>query len=145
MKLVDVNLLLYAVDEASPHHEVARPWLEEALSGAETVGLAWSVLLAFLRLSTNPRMFESPLSLDRAFDLVRSWLGRASVAVVEPTSDHLDRLQELLRPLGSAGNLTMDAHLAALALEHGAELCSADADFSRFPGVRWINPLRHAV
>ena len=141
MKLVDANLLLYAVDEASPHHERARKWLEDVLSGAEPVGLAWSVLLAVLRLSTQPRIFQHPLDVDEAFGLVDGWLAQPSASVVHPTTRHSDILRALLGPLGTAGNLTTDAHLAALAIEHGAELCSADADFARFPGLRWSNPL----
>ena len=141
MKLVDANLLLYAVDEASPHHERARVWLEDVLSGAEPVGFAWSVLLAVLRLSTQPRIFQHPLDVDEAFGLVDGWLAQPSASVVHPTTRHSDILRALLEPLGTAGNLTTDAHLAALAIEHGAELCSADADFARFPGLRWSNPL----
>ena len=141
MKLVDANLLLYAVDEGSPHHSVARPWLEERLSGSETFAFAWAVLLAFLRLVTNPRVFENPLSGEDAFDLVDSWLAQPNATVLHPTDRHSQLLRELLAPLGTAGNLTSDAHLAALAVEHGAELCSADADFGRFAGVQWTNPL----
>ena len=141
MKLVDANLLLYAVDEASPHHERARKWLEDALSGAEPAGFAWSVLLAVLRLSTQPRIFQHPLDVDEAFGLVDGWLAQPSASVVNPTTRHSDVLRTLLEPLGTAGNLTTDAHLAALAIEHGAELCSADADFARFSGLRWSNPL----
>jgi toxin-antitoxin system PIN domain toxin len=142
VKLVDANLLLYAVDESSPHHAAAKQWLERALSGSETLGFAWSVLLAFVRLSTNPRVFGAPLSLDEALDLVESCLEQPSATIVHPTDRHSRLLRELLVPLGTAGNLTSDAHLAALSVEHGAELCSADADFARFPRVRWSNPLR---
>jgi len=141
VKLVDVNLLLYAVDERSPHHAAARAWVEDALSGPETFALAWPVLLTFVRLTTNARVFDAPLSPDESLDLVDSWLDHPTVAVLEPTPRHAARLRELLSPLGTAGNLTTDAHLAALAMEHGAELCSADADFGRFPGLRWTNPL----
>ena len=141
MKLADVNLLLYAVDESSPRHPAARRWLEAALSGPETFALSWTVLLAFLRLSTNPRVFDSPLEPDEALDLVDAWLAQPAVTIVHPTDRHASLLRELLVPLGAAGNLTADAHLAALAIEHGAELCSADADFSRFPRLRWLNPL----
>lgn len=141
MKVVDANLLLYAVDEASPHHEVAKPWLEEQLSGSETFALAWTVLLAFVRLGTNPRVFETPLTLDEALDLVDRWLEQPCATVIDPTDRHSQLLRELLAPLGTAGNLTSDAHLAALSVEHGAQLCSADADFARFPRVRWTNPL----
>lgn len=141
MKLVDANLLLYAVDEASPHHEVAKPWLEEALSSPETFAFAWAVLLAFVRLATNPHVFQQPLNGDEALDLVDSWLVQPNATVVHPTDRHSRLLRELLAPLGTAGNLTSDAHLAALAVEHGAELCSGDIDFSRFAGLQWSNPL----
>ena len=141
MRVADVNLLLYAVDESSPHHERARLWLEAELSGPETFALSWTVLLAFVRLSTNPHVFDTPLEAEEALDLVRSWLAQPTVTVVHPTERHAGLLRELLGPLGAAGNLTTDAHLAALAIEHGAELCSADADFSRFPRLRWTNPL----
>ena len=141
MKLVDANLLLYAVDEASPHHAVAKPWLEEQLSGPETIAFGWAVLLAFVRLVTNPRIFAAPLTAEDALELVDGWLEQPSATVVHPTDRHAKLLRELLRALGTAGNLTSDAHLAALAVEHGADLCSADGDFARFPGVRWLNPL----
>lgn len=141
MKLPDVNLLLYAVDTSSPLHEPARRWLEEQLSATETVAFAWAVLLAFIRLRTNPRIYDSPLQVDEALDLVDSWLNQPCATVIHPTDRHNALLRELLAPLGTAGNLTSDAHLAALTIEHGAELCSADADFSRFPGLRWVNPL----
>jgi toxin-antitoxin system PIN domain toxin len=141
VKLVDANLLLYAVDEASPHHEVAAPWLEQQLSGSETFAFSWAVLLAFVRLTTNPRVFEAPLTVEEALDLVDAWLAQPNVTVVHPTDRHSQLLRELLAQSGTAGNLASDAHLAALSLEHGAELCSADADFARFPRVRWFNPL----
>ena len=141
MKLVDANLLLYAVDEGSPHHEAAKPWLEQQLSGSETFAFAWAVLLAFIRLGTNPRVFAAPLTLEEALDLVDSWLEQPCATVVHPTDRHSRTLRDLLALLGTAGNLTSDAHLAALSVEHGAELCSGDADFARFPGVRWVNPL----
>lgn len=141
MKLTDVNLLLYAVDSAAPRHAVARRWLETELSGSETFAFAWSVILAFLRLSTSPRVFESPMTPAEAFDLTESWLAHPNTTVVHPTERHTALLRQLLVPIGTAGNLVSDAHLAALSIEHGAELCSSDADFSRFPGIRWRNPL----
>ena len=141
MKLVDANVLLYAVDEGSAHHARAKPWLERQLSGSETFAFAWAVLLAFLRLATNPRVFDAPLSVDEAFELIDSWLDQPPTTVVHPTDRHAAIVRELLTPLGSAGNLTTDAHLAALSIEHGAELWSADADFARFPRVDWRNPL----
>ena len=142
MKLPDVNLFLYAYDSRSTRHEVARGWVEETLSGAETVALSWIVLLAFVRLSTRPTVVEHPLDVDTAIQLVESWLDQPCVTVIHPTERHAAVLRELLLPLGTAGNLTTDAHLAALAIEHGALLCSCDADFSRFQGLRWTDPLR---
>lgn len=141
MKLPDVNVLLYAVDETSPRHDPAARWVEDALSGTETIAFAWSVLLAFLRLSTQPLVFERPLAVEQALDLIDSWIAQPCATIVEPTNRHTSLLRELLAPLGTAGNLTTDAHLAVLAIEHGAELCSSDPDFTRFPGLRWTDPL----
>lgn len=141
MKLCDANLLLYAVDESSPHHERAREWLEAILSGTETVGFAWICLLTFVRLGTRPQVFLEPLTAAQALDLVDDWLAQPCAVVLEPTGRHASVLRTLLEAVGTAGNLATDAHLAAIAIEHGAELCSADADFSRFPGLRWVNPL----
>ncbi len=141
MKLTDVNLLLYALDATAPRHRAARQWLEDRLSSTETFAFAWIVLLAFVRLSTNPRVFSSPLDAPEAFDVVEGWLAQPCATIVQPTERHLAVLRELLEPLGTAGNLTTDAHLAALAIEHGAELCSSDSDFSRFGGLRWSDPL----
>jgi uncharacterized protein len=141
VKVVDANLLLYATDARSPRHEAARSWLERQLSGDETMAFAWAVLLAFARLSTNPHVFERPLSPDQAFNVVDGWLGRPCAVVVHPGERHGALVRRLLQPLGTAGNLVGDAHLAALAIEHGAELNSCDSDFSRFSGLRWINPL----
>lgn len=142
MKLPDVNLLLYAVDETSPKHPGAKEWLESVLSGSETVGFAWVILLAFVRLSTRPAVFINPLTAEEAMDLVDGWLDQPCATVVHPTPRHAVVLRGLLQGVGTAGNLTTDAHLAALAVEHGADLCSSDADFSRFPHVRWLDPLR---
>jgi len=141
VKIVDANLLLYATDAQSPRHVAARSWLERQLSGDETIAFAWVVLLAFLRLSTSPHVFERPLSPERAFDVVDRWLRQPCVVVVHPGGRHPVALRHLLGPLGTAGNLVNDAHLAALAIEHGAELNSCDSDFSRFSGLRWVNPL----
>jgi toxin-antitoxin system PIN domain toxin len=142
MIIVDVNVLIYAVNEDAPVHQKAKSWLESAVSGTETVGLPWIVLLAFLRLTTRPGLFQKPLQIDKAFDLADAWLAQPSVTVPEPTSRHLRILRDLILPLGTGGNLTSDAHLAALAIEHGAELCSTDNDFARFGRLRWRNPLR---
>jgi len=141
VKLPDTNLLVYAMDSSSARHAPARAWLDAQLSGTETIAFAWAVLLAFLRLSTNPRVFAAPLTPGEALDVIDGWLAQPSVTVIHPTERHPAVLRELLEPLGTAGNLTSDAHLAALAIEHGAELCSSDADFSRFAGLRWEDPL----
>ncbi|HEY7388091.1 MAG TPA: type II toxin-antitoxin system VapC family toxin [Bryobacteraceae bacterium] len=141
MIVVDVNLLIYSVNEDAPLHRKAKPWLEASLSGQETVGLPWIVLLAFLRLTTRVGLFRKPLPVETAFDLVDGWLQQPSVTVPEPTSRHLRIIRDLVLPLGTAANLTSDAHLAALAIEHGAELCSTDNDFARFDRLRWRNPL----
>lgn len=141
MRLVDANLLLYATDERSPRHKAARSWLERQLSGEAPVAFAWAVLLAFLRVSTSHRVFEHPLRPDRAFDVVDRWLAQPCAVIVQPGDRHAALLRQLLSPFGTAANLVSDAHLAALAIEHGAELNSCDNDFSRFPGLRWVNPL----
>jgi toxin-antitoxin system PIN domain toxin len=141
VKLPDANLLLYALDEASPNHSQSVHWLDEVLSGTEPIGFSWSVLLAFLRLSTRPLLFANPLEASEAFDLIAGWLSQPNAVVVHPTDRHLDILRGLVEPLGTAGNLTSDAHLAALAIEHGGEVYSADTDFARFQGLRWSNPL----
>lgn len=142
MKLPDVNLLLYTADETSPHSAQTRSWLEQTLSGTEEVGFAWVALLGFIRISTNPDAFANALSLPKAFEFVESWLGQPVTSVVHPTHRHAAMLRRLLEPVGTAANLTTDAHLAALAIEHGAELCSHDTDFARFEGLRWTDPLR---
>lgn len=141
MKLPDVNLLLYAVDEESPSHDTARDWLEAALSGTEAVAFTWMALLGFLRISTNPVAIERPLPPEDALRHIDEWLAQPVATVVNPTDAHAATLRQLLRRLGTAGNLTTDAHLASLAIEHGAELCSSDNDFARFEGLRWTNPL----
>ena len=142
MIVIDANLLIYAVNEDAPLNREARTWLEKVVSGSETVGLSWSVLLAFLRLTTRAGLFRHPLSPDGAFDVISTWLTQPSVTIVHPGPNHLRALRGLVAEFGTAGNLTSDAHLAALAIEHGAELCSSDSDFSRFPGLKWRNPLR---
>lgn len=141
MIVVDVNLLIYAVNEDAPLHRKAKSWLEALISGNETVALPWTVLLAFLRLTTRPGLFQQPLSVETAFELVETWLQQPSVTVVEPTAQHWRIMRDLILPLGTGGNLTSDAHLAALAIEHAAGLHSTDTDFNRFARLRWRNPL----
>ena len=142
MKLLDANLLLYAVNKDAPLHGKAKAWLETTLSGRETVAFSWNVILAFVRLTTRPGLFRNPLAPERAFDLVAAWLDQPSATVVNPGPRHLAILRGLLTALGTGGNLTSDAHLAALAIEQNAELCSCDSDFARFAGLDWRNPLR---
>lgn len=142
MTLVDANVLIYAIDADSPHHRSARRWLEEALSGTTPIGLAWIVILAFLRLTTRAGILRNPLPPERAMVFVDEWLAQPYVRTVSPGEGHWTTLRKLLRDSGTAGNLTSDAHLAALALELGASVCSTDGDFERFPGIDRINPLR---
>ncbi len=141
MKLLDTNLLIYAVNSDAPLHAKAKRWLEAALSGAETIAFSWVALLAFIRLTTRPGVFDRPISVELAFDFARNWLEQPPSTLVHPGPKHLAIMRRLVEPLGAAGNLTMDAHLATLAMEQGAELCSCDSDFARFPELRWRNPL----
>jgi toxin-antitoxin system PIN domain toxin len=141
VKLVDVNLLLHAANSDSPHHRAARGWLEGALSDEEPVGLAWVVVLGFLRVSTNPLVFERPLTPDQAMEVVAGWLSLPNVRRIAPGDEHWRILHSLLKECGTAANLTTDAHLAALAIEHWCELHSTDSDFGRFRHLRWRNPL----
>lgn len=141
MIVVDVNLLLYAVITGFPQHARARAWWESALSGSTEVGLAGPALFGFLRLSTNPRVLTSPLPVADAVAYVRQWLARPRVRHLLPGPRHLDIAFDLLDNAGAAGNLTTDVQLAALAIEHQAQLHSNDTDFGRFGGLQWINPL----
>ena len=141
MKLPDVNILLYALDKRSPHNARAEPWLASLLSGSEPVGFAWLVLVGFVRLSTRPVVFADPLETSEAFDIVEGWLVQPNTLILQPAERHLAVLRGVIEPLGTAGNITTDAHLAALAIEHGGEVCSSDTDFARFRGLRWMNPL----
>jgi uncharacterized protein len=138
--LVDANVLLHAVNQAAREHELAHDWLMRALRGPESVGFAWTVSLAFLRLSTHPAVFPRPLDADQAGTLLEQWLASPQAIAVEPTRRHLPVLRGLLDATGTAGNLVTDAHLAALALEHHATVISFDRDFGRFDGVRWALP-----
>lgn len=140
MRVPDANILLHAVNRSSAEHETARAWLESSLSGTEPMGFAWVVLLAFLRLSTRRGLFPAPLDAEVATGYVEQWLGQPPARMLHPTARHLDVLRGLLLQAGTAGNLTTDAHLAALALEHGAGLWSFDRDFARFKGLRWHRP-----
>ena len=140
MKLVDANVLLYAVNRDAPHHEESRSWLDGALSGDATVAFSWIALLAFVRLSTKVGLFPSPLDIDGALERVHAWTAAAPAVIVEPTRDHGAVLQRLLGGVGVGGNLVNDAHLAALAIEHRCAIVSYDNDFDRFDGVTWERP-----
>jgi toxin-antitoxin system PIN domain toxin len=139
--LIDANLTLYAYDRSSPRHEEARLWFESTLNGSEPVRFAWVTLLAFLRIATNPRAFARPLSLADALTIVEGWLGLPMTGILEPTERHLELLRATAVPGQARGPLVTDAHLATLAIEHGATFCTTDRDFGRFPGLRTANPL----
>jgi uncharacterized protein len=141
MILLDANLLVYAHAGSMPQHDVARTWLDERLSGNAQVGLPWPSVLAFVRLMANPRVFSRPLTVSAAWLQAQSWLALPNVWIPQPTERHQALLTELLEGAGFRSSLIPDAHLAALAIEHGLTLCSADSDFARFRGLRWENPL----
>ncbi len=137
--IVDTNVLLYAADEDSRFHERSAHWLHTTIAGAGTVGFTWLALIGFVRIATNPRIMRNPAGVDEAFDLVDDWLAQPGSVVLDPTPAHPMVVRNLLRVAGTAGNLTSDAHLAAIALEHHAQICSFDNDFDRF-GVHRIEP-----
>jgi toxin-antitoxin system PIN domain toxin len=140
--LVDANLLIYARVAEFAQHEAARMWLDDQINGLARVALPWPSLLGFLRITTNPRIFQRPEPVDAAWRQVEEWLSQPSVWVPLPTERHANVFGDLLRAERVQGNLIPDAHLAALAIEHGLTLCSTDGDFARFPNLRWVNPLR---
>jgi hypothetical protein len=141
MILVDANLLVYAHVRSMPQHLTAKTWLDGEINRGGRVGLPWPSLLGFLRLVTNPRVFLRPETLEMAWRTAGSWLDNANVWIPVPTERHRELVTRLLPATAGRPNLVPDAHLAALALEHGLTLCSADGDFARFPGLRWQNPL----
>jgi uncharacterized protein len=141
MILIDANILIYSHVDSFAQHKAARDWLDHQLNGSTLVGLPWASLLAFLRLVTNPRVFERPESMIDAWQQVRAWLACETVWIPQPTERHANLLNELLALPGLNANLVPDAHLAALAIEHGLTLCSSDGDFARFQELRWQNPL----
>jgi|SRR4029077_4249946 uncharacterized protein len=138
MKLVDANVLVHAANADAREHPSARKWIEAAFLGTEPIGFAWIVLLAFIRVSTRRGLLARPLRIADAFGVVEDWLRAHNAVVVHPGEDHAAILRSLLEPVGTAGNLTSDAHLAALTIEHGAELVSFDRDFNRFEGLRTV-------
>ncbi|MBS1856467.1 MAG: PIN domain-containing protein [Acidobacteria bacterium] len=141
MILVDVNLLVYAWDRRSPSHETAVRWLDGKLSGSARVGLPWECLLGFMRVVTNPRIYQRPAPVQSAWAQVEHWLSARNAWIPVPGTRHQEILGRLLTGLGGGAKLIPDAHLAALAIEHGLDLCSTDGDFARFNGLRWVNPL----
>jgi len=141
MIVPDINLLVHAYNSESRDHRAARAWWEVLLNGTQPVGLAWVTLLGFIRIVTHRQILAAPLPVPAACAYVRAWLAQPCVTIVHPGDRHADILVGLLENLGTAGNLTTDAHLAALCIEHQAELHSTDADFARFPGLRWRNPV----
>ena len=141
MILVDVNILIYATNDKADQHAAALQWLDQQLAGSAPVGLPWVTLLGFLRIATNSRVMPRPLPMDAAWQQVSAWLACEPAWIPQPTERHADVLAELLALPGMQGNLVTDAHLAALAIEHGLTLCSTDGDFARFPRLQWRNPL----
>ena len=144
MILVDANILLYAEDSTNPRHAKARTWWDSQLSGSAPVCLCWTVISAFIRLGTNRRVFDSPLSLEDAVSRVQSWIDQPCTRLIQPTTRHWQVFQHMLIRGQATANLVTDAHLAALAIEHGCDLCSTDADFARFPELKWKNPLNNS-
>lgn len=142
MRLIDANILLYASIASFREHESARDWLDRQLGGTTRVGLPWATLLGYLRITTNSRLFAPSISTATAWERVSNWLSADSAWVPQPTGRHAEVLAALLKEPGVRGDVIPDAHLAALALEHGLILCSTDRDFGRFPGLRWENPLK---
>jgi uncharacterized protein len=141
MILIDANLLLYAYDPNAAEHEASREWLEATLSGSALVRFSWLTLWAFLRIMTSPRVFERPLTIAEAEEHVSAWLAQPSAGILEPGERHWQILRQLARDGQASGPLVMDAALAAIAIEHGATLCTTDRDFARFPGLTWMNPI----
>ena len=145
MDVVDTNVLLHAVNPRAADHDVAHGWLDDALSGGSSIGFAWVVLLGFIRIATRPGIFAKALSPAQAIDVVDLWLSSDAAHVIHPTARHAAVLSSILREVGTAGNLTTDAHLAALSVEHRGRVVSFDGDFARFPGVRWHRPVLGAT
>lgn len=141
MRIVDLNVLLHAVNTDAAHHTRVLDWWEAAIADDEPIGLVWMVLLGFLRVATNPRVFPRPLGPDTAMSMLDTWLSLDNTVLLTEREEHWGILRSLLLEAGTAGNLTPDAHLAALAISHGAALVSCDSDFARFRGLRWENPV----
>jgi toxin-antitoxin system PIN domain toxin len=141
MILPDINILIHAHNSDSLRHEKAKAWWDAVLGGTEGIGLAWVVLLGFVRISTHPGILANPMRPAQACSRVQEWLSLPTVHIPQPAEGHFGRLRASLEDLGTAGNLTTDAHLATLAVERGYTLYSTDTDFGRFPNLKWVNPL----
>jgi len=141
MMLLDANILIYAHNSLAAQHQRTKQWLQAALDSAEPIGMSWVALLAFLRIMTDTRTFLDPLSLEDACGIAGAWLGHPAVSVLHPTERHWPIQKRLTEDSHARGPLVMDAHLASLSIEHGATLCSTDRDFTRFKGLRLVNPL----
>ncbi|MGV3773464.1 MAG: type II toxin-antitoxin system VapC family toxin [Verrucomicrobiales bacterium] len=142
MSIVDLTLLIAAVNTRAPMHKAARDWWEAQLNSSNPIGLSWLVVLGFIRLSTHPKIFPDPMPLADAIALMDRWMARPNVQILQVTSQHWNILQNMLHAVGHGSTLTTDAHLACLSIEHDCEILTADEDFSHFPGVRWRNPLK---
>jgi uncharacterized protein len=143
--LLDANLLLHITIENYPQHQAATDWFEQQVNGFVRIGMPWPSLLAFLRIGTNPRVYESPLSVNVAWAQIEAWLALQNTWIPQPTDQHQKVLSRLLSETQSTANLIPDAHLAALAIEHGLEICTSDTDFARFSGCKWRNPLSNPL
>jgi toxin-antitoxin system PIN domain toxin len=141
MILIDANLIIYAHHTAAQHHQRSKQWLEEVFASGDSVAFSWTTLLAFVRITTSPKLFTIPLTSEEASAVVSGWLNHPAVFILQPTERHWPILSRLLADGQARGPLVMDAHLAALAIEHGATLCTTDRDFTRFKGLRLLNPL----
>lgn len=141
MIIPDINILIYAINKDYKYNIQAKRWLEKIISGDEPVGLSWIIILGFLRIITNGKIVNKPLDINTAFGIIDEWLTFPAVRIIHPTDNHWNIFKELLSPLSTAGNLTSDAHLAALAIEHSGCIYSTDNDFGRFRGLRWKNPI----
>ena len=141
MIIPDVNLLIFAYNRDAQHHQSAKEWLQDLMRSGKPVGLPWVVISGFIRISTHPKLLKEPVTVEEAIGITRSWLASDNVRIIEPGSRFRDLFFVGIEKLGTAGNLTTDAYLAALAIEYQAELHSCDTDFHRFPGLRWRNPL----
>lgn len=142
MIIPDTNLLIYATAQTAPDHAKARDWWKRCLNGSEHVGLPWHSLTSYLRIMSSSRARLTPTPIDQLLDVVDSWFESQVVDVIDPRAHHMQAMRSIAEPLGLGGDIMNDVHLAALSIEYGGVIHTADADFARFPGVRWLNPLQ---